>query len=143
MCNGGYAATLGPTYAIKSFLRCQSQQRCVAVNTLSLWISPRRNFAANHFPHKLRAAIILMSFESFSVQRHNKKTNRFFFPFFLECESIWSLYLCVVKGNKLQINLLSRFNAARSDRPWLSARCPGGGGRVQRFPGHARARANQ
>lgn len=75
MCKVGCTATLGPTYAIKSFLRCQSRRRRVVVNTLGFCISPLRNFAANHLPHKLRAAIILMSFKLFSVQRLNRKTN--------------------------------------------------------------------
>lgn len=129
MCKVGYTATLSPTYAIKSFLRCQSQRRRVVVNTLSFCISPRRNFAANHFPHKLRAAIILMSFKSFSVQSRNRKTNLgwggwkwahcvasvlFFFFFvmqiYLESFFVW------LKETNLQINHLSRLSAARSDR---------------------------
>lgn len=125
MCKVGYTATLGPTYAIKSFLRCQSQRRRVVVNTLSFCISPWRNFAANHFPHKLRAAIILMSFKSFSVQRLDRKTNlgglemgslcrigSFFFvmQIYLESFFVW------LKETNPQINHLSRLNAARSDR---------------------------
>lgn len=126
MCKVGYAATLGPTYTIKSFLPCQSQRRRVVVNTLSFCISPRRNFAANHFPHKLRAAIILMSFKSFSVQRLDRKTNLgggwkwarcvasvlFFFvmQIYLESFFVW------LKETNPQINHLSRLNAARSDR---------------------------
>lgn len=144
MCKVGYTATLGPTYAIKSFLRCQSQRRRVVVNTLSFCISPRSNFAANHFPHKLRAAIILMSFKSFSVQRRSRKTNlgggwvrcvaAFFFfvmQIYLEPFFVW------LKETNLQINHISHLNAARLDLYWagpgnrtvLSLPCTCGGGR--------------
>lgn len=126
----GCAATLGPTYAIKSFLRCQSQAtaRCCQHIKL-LCLTAEKLFAANHFARKLRAAIILMSFKSFSVRRRNRKTNlggwgvemgslcrlgSFFFFFvmqiYLESFFVW------LKETNLQIDRLSRLTAGRSDR---------------------------
>lgn len=123
MCKVGCTATLGPTYAIKSFLRCQSRQRRVVVNTLGFCISPLRNFAANHLPRKLRAAIILMSFKLFSVQRLNRKTNlgrgsggNGLLGSFSTVQIHLETFFVWLKETNLQINRLPHIRAASSDR---------------------------
>lgn len=122
MCKVGCAATLGPTYAIKSFLRCQSRQRRVVVNTLGFCVSPLRNFAANRLPHKRRAAIILMSFKLFSVQRPDRKTNpgrgsggNGLLASFSTVQIRLETFLVWLKERNLQMNRLPPIRAAGLD----------------------------